>query len=304
MICQEEFDVVHFINYPLSNELIYLRKKSSVPIIYESYENWPEVFKDGQVAMSTAESEKWLLLEQLAVKKSNACIVVGEQIAKVYHEYNKKISYPVIHNVAPSKPLAPSPLNTPISFYYQGYFRRGQGIENALLAFALCKGEFTVTLQGSFLDAEYELELHNKIRELGLSKKVTFLPKCNYSDVVKAANVHDIGFLTPPLLTNGLVDKNSEVALPNKLFVYASGGLAMVFGKQQKAIREILEKTPSAFFVDTESTKDIQKCFQALINNPQTVRNMKQSSAAWAQQYSPEAESMKIIDVYCRLLMK
>lgn len=295
-ISKGNFDCAHFINYQLSDEISRLSNESKTPIIYETYENWQEVLRSSS-ATNIEDSEKWLGKEAEVLASCKCAIVVSEPIASVYKKIVDKNNVHVIYNVAPNDPIFPKECGDKVKFLNQGYMRPNQGIEEAIAAFSKCTGNFSVTFQGRFLSQEYE----EKVRELASSNncsQIIFEDECAYIDVVSNANNYDVGFLTSPAYLAGKPDRNSMLALPNKLFTYAAAGLALVFGSHQLAIKEILKGFDCVQYADTLNEHSITEVFQCLIDNKDKVNDMKIASNKWAYKHSFASEKQKLLKVY------
>jgi len=293
-IAQKNFDAVHFINYNSTREALRLQKISGAPYIYETYECWQKILQN----------KKWLKREAECVQNASAAIVVSEPIREVYSKYAPQTPVMIIYNVAPSAPLPPTEVHQPIRFYLQSFLRRHYGIEIALKTFSKVKGDFTVTIQGPAHEPGYLNELMSLKNELELNKRVIFAEPCSYENAVEVANQHDVGFLFFPEYIDGAYNYNGEWSLPNKLFVYSSAGLAMLFSKFQIATKELIKKSNAALFVNGDDENSIASILQGLIDNPKQIDLMKRASYKWAQQFTQSTEETKLTNLYSSLFSK
>ena len=285
------FDAFHFINYNSCREANHLSKKSNKPYVYESYECWQKIIADQDL----------LNEERLCVSRASATIVVSEPIKELYSKFTKQ-SPKVIYNVAPSMPLEPRPVHRPLRFYLQSFIRKNYGIESALAAFSLVVGDYRLTIQGPCYEQGYLAELKTLANQLGINDKVEFKPSTPFSETVKAAHAHDVGFLLLPSNTINGKNYNGMWSLPNKLFTYGSAGLAMVFSEFQSATKELIGDSNASIFVNGDDPHCIAKIFQELIDQEQLTSSMKEASYDWIQSYTPCKEAKKLVSIYLEIL--
>ena len=303
-IANGHYDAVHFINYNSTKEALKLASLSRAKIVYESYECWPSILENlnKQGSMTDRDYHFWSKSESSCAKIASAMILVSNPIKDIYRNHAPETLYSVIYNVTLAPPMPPTELHTPLKFYFQSFLRSTYGIETALRAFSKVRGNYQVTIQGPTYEHGYKERLNTLVKSLGIDDKVTFPSPCSYHDSVKAANEHDIGFLFFPSRYDGKPNYNGRWSLPNKLFVYASAGLGMLFSSFQETTKELLDESAAAQFVDGDDVDEIAKKFQCLIDNPKEVKNMKVSASSWVKNYSYESEKEKLIALYERVL--
>jgi hypothetical protein len=151
-IAQKKFDVVSFLNYPTCKEALELRKLSDLPVIYESYENWQGMFEHNLAGLSSGATEKWQKVESACVKIASANILVSPEITENYRHLYPAGQFYSIYNVALQQPLEPSPVHTPLRYYFHSHLRPHYGLELLIQSFAHVKGDFLLTIQGKCLD--------------------------------------------------------------------------------------------------------------------------------------------------------
>ena len=301
VLAAHNFDAVHFINYNASLEALRFQKISSVPTVYESYECWPMILSNfaQSEGLFSQKYSRWIGYEQKCVQQAQAFIAVSAPIEEVYSEIAPQTFGVSIYNVAPSPPLKPSKLESKLRFYLQSFLRPHYGIETALRAFSRVEGDYRVSIQGPSYVEGYLEKLKNLCVKLGIQDKVDFLEPCPYKDSVAEANKHDIGFLFfPSTYRGGLKNFNGKWSLPNKLFIYTSAGLGVVFSELQETTRGLLGGSKAALFTKEDSEDSIVETFQILVDNPLIVAKMKDAAVQWAQNYTIESEGQKLSKLY------
>ncbi|MCL2870628.1 MAG: hypothetical protein FWE26_03235 [Coriobacteriia bacterium] len=303
-LSEKQYDAVHFINYTSSREAIRLRRLSPVPIIYESYECWPKALADLQKEQRVPWNHfaLWRKREISCAKVANAIITVSKPIQETYKKFSPKACHLTIYNVALAAPLQPAPIHSPLRFYLQSFLRQHYGIESALRAFARVDKDYELTIQGPSYVPGYLERLKQLVSELKLDDRVTFASPCKNEDSVAAANDHDVGFLFLPSRIDGAENYNGKWSLPNKLFVYASAGLAMMYSTYQETTRNLLNGSESALFVDGNDEAAIACSIEDLVENPDKVTCMKNASYNWAQGYTIKTEGAKLTEMYQSIL--
>jgi len=300
LIAEKNFDAVHFINYSTSRTALRLRKLSAVPLVYESYECWPKNLRrlqDRSIAPWNSFA-RWRTYEASCAKVAQALITVSEPIQKVYAELAPTTPSTLVYNVALASSLQPSAVQRPLRFYLQSFLRSHYGIETVMQAFAKVSGNYSLTIQGPSYQKGYLDQLQSLSDTLNLADKLTFADPCSNEEAVTAANNHDVGLLFLPAQIDGRTNYNGKWSLPNKLFVYASAGLAMMYSNFQETTKEIVAGHDCAVFVDGDNTDAIAGAIQKLIDNPSLVAEMKANSHEWAQSYTMKTEGEKLANLY------
>jgi hypothetical protein len=131
---------------------------------------------------------------------------------------------------------------------------------------------------------------------------VRIIEPCNIDEAITVANLHDVGLLAPPHLINKRPNINAQYALPNKLFVYASAGLALGLTEWQYSVHQILRTTSAVEWINDDNPRTAAQGIQQLLDNPQKVADMKRESWRWAQKYTPDKERDKLVDIYRQVL--
>ncbi len=145
---------------------------------------------------------------------------------------------------------------------------------------------------GRFQPAEYEQDLHNRARELGVSKNFTtegMLPwKENFSRISKA----HIGCV---FYNDNL---NNRVTLPNRLYEYMYCNMA-VLGEDFPEVKNVLDTSKAGLSVKSRSPEDIAQKSLKLLRDESLLRNcMSNARRAVEKKYNFETTLKELIKFY------
>ena len=287
-----DFDLVHFINYSSCIEARRFQLLSKVPTVYEAYECWQRVLTD----------KEWLKAERDCIKGARQIIVVSEPIKEAYADISCGIPVSIIMNISPTKAIVPNATSDPVKIYIQTIIRPHYGIEDAIKLFSLIKSNCTLTIQGPCFDQDYQNSLHEMTNSLKLGDRITFEEAVPFTQSDSAANEYDVGLLLLPNTIDGINNINAEWSLPNKLFTYASGGLAMIFNHFQSATMDFVKEYDCALFIDARDLKYSAKIIDGVISDSPRLNRMKKASHTLAQNFNIDKESEKLLEIYLKAL--
>ena len=296
-----DVDFYHLINVQGVAEYIRLGKLTNKPIIYEIYEHFLVDFLRGSL-FSPKESKKLLRLESEMIKKyATATIVVNEDIAQDYRHYFGDIEVFPLQNVSLNYAEEPSPVEETVKFYFQSYLRSNYNIEALVDAFSLCKGDSELYIQGDFLNKDYEDRLKSYIRTVKRSNDIHLLGPVPHNETVREAHKYDVGVIPHTRNTPSGLSVSIECATPNKLYTYASAGLAQAVANY-KSQRKVLEPYECAYFFDPESAESIRDVLQEIIENPEELIVKKKNALKLARDNSFERETERFGEQLRRVL--
>jgi hypothetical protein len=191
-----------------------------VPVVFDAHEYAPEEF---------AERLWWRTLIRPYVRwLSRGCLprvagmmTVGEGIAAAY-ERDVGVRAVVVTNAPPFADLGPREVSRPVRLLHHGLAQRGRGLEEMVEMAELLDERFTFDFVLVEASRGFRDEL---IRRAAGNPRIRFLPPVPMRELPRFANGYDVGvFLLPP---NNL---NRRFALPNKLFEFVQGRLAVAVG--------------------------------------------------------------------------
>ena len=207
------------------------------PVVFDAHEYAPREF----------EHILWwrLLIKPFAlwqcrryVPQVAAMTTVGKAIADEY-ERETGVRATVVSNAPHRVDLEPTPVHQPVRVLHHGSAMPGRGLEEMIRVAELLDERFTTTFvladtvpgddRGTRERRHYRDRL---IRRAGRHPRIRFLPPQPMHALAQMANDYDIGlFLLRP------VNFNWRFALPNKLFEFIQGRLAVAIGPSPEMAR-------------------------------------------------------------------
>jgi hypothetical protein len=190
------------------------------PVVFDAHEYAPTEFSDRPWwRFVIAPYASWLC--RIYISGVAGMMTVGEGIAEAY-EREFGVRATVVTNAPPYADLEPSPVGEPVRILHHGLAQRGRGLEEMIHVADLLNERFTLDLVLVEADRGYRDEL---VRRAAGNARVRVLPPVPMREIVRMANGYDIGlFLLPP---NNF---SRQYALPNKLFEFIQGRLAVAIG--------------------------------------------------------------------------
>jgi hypothetical protein len=222
---------------------------ASLPIALEL--GLPVVFDAHEYAPRELEQILWwrLVIEPFAlwqcrryVPRVAAMTTVGEAIADEY-ERETGIRARVVTNAPRRADLEPTPVHDPIRVLHHGAAVPGRGLEEMIRLAELLDERFETTfvlddaVAGDARSAGRRRRYRERLVErAGGHPRIRFLPPRPAHALASMANDYDIGlFLLPP------ANFNWRFALPNKLFEFVQGRLAVAVGPSPEMARLVRE---------------------------------------------------------------
>lgn len=134
--------------------------------------------------------------------------------------------------------------------------------------------------------------LGNNLSEYGINS----LPMVAPEKVVKVVSDYDIGILP-------FVNCSQSVyhSLPNKLFEYMMGGLAIASADLPE-IHRIVQENQNGVLFNSQDSKDIIKKIKYLSNHPKVLAQYKKNSLKAAKKYCWENQEKKLLGLYEKVL--
>jgi hypothetical protein len=190
------------------------------PVVLDAHEYAPEQFNDQwwwrQLVSPYVRWQCSTYIPEVA-----ALTTVSDGIADVY-EHDFGVRAAVVKNTPPFADLEPTPVGEPVRLLHHGGAARGRGLEEMLRVVELLEEHFVLDLVLVEATPGFRDYLIHKART---NPRVRFPPPVPMSELVSMANPYDIGlFLLPP------INLHRRHALPNKLFEFIQGRLAVAIG--------------------------------------------------------------------------
>ena len=287
-------DLVYVVNYPLAKQCLLLKREGVQTIIYETYEYSPGVFQNPKLKNSQRHQRRLAKEEIDCMNSVNGVVVASPFVARRYQEDGVDTQITVVENAAWESPILPSSTHKPLRFYFHSYLRPGYGIEFLLDAFESIRGDWSLTFQGSFISQSYKNAIARLIDSHPAKDRIEILEACDYRCAVTEANKYDVGVFLAPVTEETFFNENMNLTLANKIYVYASAGLAMLYGRHMGTMN-YLEGYDMALWVDESNVNDARAKIELMINSPDKVSQMKKNAYKWAQEHDFDSAKTALV---------
>ncbi len=291
----KKFDIL------VSNDLDTLLSNYCVSIIrhkklvYDSHEYFTEV---PELINRNFQKKIWLKIEKFILPKIKYSYTVCKSIAD---DYNKKygIEMQVIRNV-PLRNNAEynfkkinnlkTKLNTKDKkiILYQGSLNIGRGIEQVIYAMEFIDNAIFLIIGGG----DITKKLVSLTKQKGLDKKIIFLGKIPFKELVNYTKLADIGISLEQNL--GL---NYYYSLPNKLFDYINADVP-ILSSDLPEIVSIVKKYKIGKIINDFSPRFIANTINLMLNDEHRISEWKKNLKMAAKELCWEKEEIKLIDFY------
>lgn len=254
-------------------------------VVHDQGEYWPELFISRIRRWGVRGYRLWIFTKY--VTQIRNWTVVGEAIGRE-HEVNIGLPKPtVITNASRYENLLPSPVDSRnIELVYQGLWTPGRGIGEIVEALSLSDSRFKLNLL--LLNAPTK-ELYDQVKRLGVQDRVYFHPPVDQGQVSKFINQFDVEliFIQP-------VNKNFELALPNKLFEAIQGRLAVITAPLPEVARLVTEEKIGEVTQGFKA-EDLAATLNALTKKK--IESYKRQTNKAAKKHNSEENAKKLVSV-------
>lgn len=282
------------VGYPIA-------KLCGARLIYDSHEYWADI--EGHSSFPGYLRRMLMRAEQVLARAADGVIAVSAGIAARLQQELRVPSVVVVRNVPEYWRVRNEELllrkklgirEQDIVFLYQGGIAEGRGVKELLLAYLSAEiQESTLVFMG---DGPMVPELKSIWEQAKAPESVAFLPTVPQSELPKYTSDADIGLL--PLLR---LSQKLELSLPNKLFEYVQGGLAII-ASDLTEIGAVMRKDKLGLLCPPGDIAALTSAMQRLGSSRQTVRIFKNAANAVRKKYCWEVERIKLLTMYQELL--
>ena len=134
--------------------------------------------------------------------------------------------------------------------------------------------------------------LKEKVLKLDLSKRVRFISKVPWEELIKYTKAADAGLS---------LDKNTNInhrfSLPNKLFDYIAAGIPVIAANLPE-VSKIVKENKCGIIIPEVSPDEIVKAIQNLKDNPGHLSELKRNAVIASTSINWENESIKVKSLY------
>lgn len=222
VLCHEPFDLPYFAA---------LKKKYGFKLVFNAHEYYPLEFDD-----RPGWDKTWQVSYETLYRKTlpdvdlmiNVCESIREKCLEVFGKDSL-----VIANAAEYHDMSPKPIQEKIRLIHHGAAIQSRKIELMIRVAELLGSDYTLDLMVMPTDKPY----FDRIAQLASTvANVRMIDPVPFEQIVAMTNTYDIGiFLLAP------TNYNYTVALPNKLFEFIQGRVAIAIGPSPEMARFVRE---------------------------------------------------------------
>lgn len=235
-----------------------------------------------------------MLRERFLVKKVDQVVSVSNAAAKLIGDYYG-IHPIVVTNCSYTVPIdyAKEKNSQRFDVLYHGIMSKDRGYEEFVLSATLLSGNVRIILRGY---GPLENELRQLVRINNLWDKVIFAPPVEIKDLITIASESRVGVvLTKP------VNPNFTYTVGNKIFEYINAGLPVIMSDVPEH-RYLNEKFNFGLIVTEVTPEKIADAINELMTNEKRYEKLRNNAITASRILSWEQESIKLIQIYRRLL--
>ena len=302
-------DLILVRDLPLAPTAIWAGRKLGIPVVLDMAENYPAMLRGrvelgvhgpGDVllrnAAAAAAVERWVL-----ARIDHVLVVVEESRDRVRALGVPADRITVVSNT-PSlsrlEALAPKEhdSNKSLELIYLGLLEAPRGIGVMLEALARSRRagiSARLTILG---DGRERPVFESRAKELGLDEtSVRFLGRLPYADAVQLLQRADVGVIPH------VASEHWNTTIPNKLFDYMAGGLAVLTSDAKPAARIVRQTRAGVVFRDRD-VKDCADAIHKLADAGFRASCGQQARASVATLYNWDLDSARMLDAVDRVL--
>ncbi|MCC6298112.1 MAG: glycosyltransferase [Anaerolineales bacterium] len=270
--------------------LAFSARGNRTKIIFDAREYYPKNYDD---------QLRWRLLTKPVnqylcdtyLQKCDLVLTVSPGLAREYaEEYG--VSPEVVLSLPIYRELEPSPVDDDsVRIVYHGLAGESRKTEVMIEMMDFVEERFQLDLMLMPTDDSYYRRIISMVES---RKNVKIIPPVSMSEIPSFINQYDIGlFLCPP------ANFNLEFALPNKLFEFIQGRLAVAIGPN-KEMKKVVERYQCGVVAPDFDPRSLAQALNAL--TPEAIMQYKRKSHLAAAELSAETSRKQVRELFRSLL--
>jgi glycosyltransferase involved in cell wall biosynthesis len=273
-------------------------KIKGVPLVYDSHEYFTHL---PELTNRKFVTRVWTIIERMIFPRLNYVITVSNPIAA---EYQQKygVMPVVIRNLSKSSDNISAISKTDAGLNEDDFvliiqgngLNIDKGVEELVGAVSITEGvSLLIVGSGDVISSVKELVATNNLKE-----RVKFIPSVSWKEMMRYTKCADIG-----LILEKDTNLNYRYSLPNKLFDYISGGIAVVAGKLPETSK-IIEELKIGLLLEEVTKESISAAIIELKNDRKNLKVFTQNSKKASIKYNWENERGKVMELYSKIIPK
>lgn len=288
-------DVVHANDLDTLLAGLILKLQFGIPLVYDAHEIYPEQFPENE--RSPTWHSFYTALEQALILRTDARMTVCDSLGDYFQRRYASAPFVTVRNTPSIRFLVPEDVllrrNQPVRLLYHGALFKHRGLEQ-LIESARYLRSARIVLRGF---GDHTTALQELATRLEVGDRVEFAPAVAVDDLVAKASESDIGLNPFPSAC-----LNTEYALPNKVFEYMMGGLAVVSSNLIE-LRRLTQALDIGRLFRSLDPREMAEDLEALAAAPDQVREYRRNAHRQAREtYHWEHEQQRLMALYRALL--
>jgi glycosyltransferase involved in cell wall biosynthesis len=278
-----------------------IARATSARLVYDSHEYWADV--QGYRDLPRSFVRTFLGAQAYLSRRSDAVITVCNGIADRLRAEIGLSSVDVVRNTPEKWTLSDTDKRLrrdlgvsaeTLLILYQGGLSSGRGVERLLDAYLQSAiADSSLVFMGNGTRAE---ELRARVAAAGAGDRVHVIDAVPPNVLPCYTSDADIGVLPLEPLC-----ESYNLALPNKLFEYLQGGLAIISSDLPEIARVVREESVGCLY-PYDSAARLAEAIKLLAGDPVLLRQYKSAAERCRDRYCWEAEKEQLLSVYRRIL--
>lgn len=266
-----------------------------IPLVYDSHEYYTET---PELTGRPRIQKIWKRIERAIIPKLKHCITVNQGIAELFEkEYN--VPFHVVRNIPDTREMKwPT---TPINRLEAGLeaegnvlILQGSGINIQRGAEELVECMQWVATANLLIVGGGDVIgiLKTRTRELGLKKKIIFIPRVEPSELRKYTILADIG-----LSLDKDTNINYHYSLPNKIFDYIHAGVP-ILASNLPEIARIVEKYQVGELLESHQPRKLAEQINRMLQDRSRLAQFRANALQAALALNWEKEKQVLVDIF------
>jgi glycosyltransferase involved in cell wall biosynthesis len=183
-------------------------------------------------------------------------------------------------------------MKEPSLYWYSQVIGPGRGLDEVIRALSIVGRSVQLHLRGAPMNG-FNQQLKEMAASMGLQDRLYFHPPASPADLIRLAELHDIGLSIEPGK-----DPNNLLAASNKLFSYMVAGLAII-ATDTLGQKHIMSRVPDAGIVCRKAdAASLAEAIDLLISDPSRLARAKRASReAAVHLFNWETEKKKLLKI-------
>lgn len=288
--CRKKYDLIAAHTLPALYPAYRLARRQNIPFVFDI-----EDYHPGEAAADKNEINRREFLMKKLLPEANfltyASPLIGKESLQLLIDYPKNKHRLINNCFSQSEFQFTESRSEKVKFvWFSQNIAAGRGLELVIPALYRFKDKVELHLIGNLYQNFYEeylahysdiLKIHKPMPQKELNLKLSEF---------------DVGLAVEPGK-----DFNNKIALSNKIWAYYQSGL-YVLATDTRAQKQFIEENNNMGIIAKQNSDDFSTKTENIISNIKQIRENKEKRFEYAENFSWEVESEKLIDIWSKVL--